>query len=173
MTRSLFSIIGIIGVLAVSSNASAATASGTLSVTGTVAGSIALTIESAGGTTSGLGTNAATSALGTISKYGAAPTAFTIARGASDWTLSSNVGVKVEKANLTSTDYMLTSQLSTTPATGVTWKLNGDAISTSPSTLAANGAYASTGSYSWDIVITNAAAAAAIDNVITFTATSN
>ena len=73
--------------------ATAATSSGTLTVTGTVESSINLTIESAGGTTSGLGTAAATSALGNINKYGSAPTGFTLARGASDWTLSSTVGV--------------------------------------------------------------------------------
>src|SRR4051794_26844659 len=105
--------------------ASAATSSGTLTVTGTIDSSISLTIESAGGTTSGTGTAAATSALGSISKYGSAPTGFTLARGASNWTLSSTVGVQVDKANLTSTDYTLTAQLGSAPARGVTWKLNG------------------------------------------------
>ena len=105
--------------LAFASVASADTASGTLTVTGTVESSINLTIESAGGTTSGTGTAAATSALGSISKYSAAPTGFTLARGASDWTLSSTVGVKVDKANLTSTDYTLTAQLGSAPASGI------------------------------------------------------
>src|SRR5690349_24985838 len=94
--------------LLTASVASAATSSGTLTVTGTVASSINLTIQSAGGTTSGTGTSAATSDLGSISKYGSAPTGFTLARGASNWTLSSTVGIKVDKANLTSTDYTLT-----------------------------------------------------------------
>ena len=150
------------------------TASGTLTVTGTVESSINLTIESAGGTTSGTGTSAATSALGTFSKYGAAPTGFTLARGASDWTISSTVGVKVAKANLTSTDYTLTAQLGSAPASGNTWKLNGSTLSDSAATtLTSTGTYGSTGSYSWDIVVADSAAAAAIDNVINFTATSN
>ena len=150
------------------------TASGTLTVTGTVESSINLTIESAGGTTSGTGTAAATSALGNISKYGAAPTGFTLARGASDWTISSTVGVKVAKANLTSTDYTLTAQLGSAPASGNTWKLNGSTLSDSAATtLTSTGTYGSTGSYSWDIVVADSAAAAAIDNVIDFTATSN
>jgi predicted secreted protein len=155
--------------------AMADTSSGTLTVTGTVASSINLTIESAGGTTSGTGTAAATSALGTISKYGSsAPTGFTLARGASDWTLSSTVGVKVDKANLTSTDYTLTAQLGSAPASGITWKLNGSTLSDSAaSTLTSTGTYGSTGSYSWDIVVADSAAAAAIDNSIDFTATSN
>jgi predicted secreted protein len=154
--------------------ASAATSSGTLTVTGTIESSISLTIESAGGTTSGTGTDAATSALGSVSKYGAAPTGFTLARGASNWTLSSTVGVKVDKANLTSTDYTLTAQLGSAPASGLAWKLNGSTLSDSAATtLTSTGTYGSTGSYSWDIVVADSAAAAALDNAIAFTATSN
>jgi hypothetical protein len=162
-------------VFAFASVASADTATGSLAVTGTVASSVTLSIESAGGTVSGAGTSSATSALGTIAKYGtAAPTGFTLARGASDWTLSSAVGVKVVKANLTSTDYSLVAQLGSAPATGITWKLNGSTLSNSTgATLTSTGAYASTGSYSWDIVVADTAAAAAIDNTINFTATSN
>jgi hypothetical protein len=155
-------------------SANAQTSSGTLTVTGTIESSISLTIESAGGTTSGTGTAAATSALGNISKYGPAPTGFTLAQGASDWTLSSTVGVKVEKANLTSTDYTLTAQLGSAPAGGVAWKLNGSTLSDSAATtLTSTGTYGSTGSYSWDIVIADSASAGAIDNTINFTATSN
>jgi hypothetical protein len=154
--------------------ASADTSTGTLTVTGTVESSINLTIESAGGTTSGLGTAAATSDLGTISKYGAVPTGFTRARGASDWTLSSTIGVKVEKSNLTSTDYTLDAQLDSAPATGIVWKLNGSTLNEATATpLTATGTYASTGSYSWDIVVADSATAAAIDNAVNFTATSN
>ncbi|MGN6184790.1 MAG: hypothetical protein ACTHQM_14165 [Thermoanaerobaculia bacterium] len=157
-----------------STAAFADTSSGTLTVTGTVESSINLTIESAGGTTSGTGTAAATSALGNISKYGSAPTGFTQALGASNWTLSSTVGVKVDKANLTSTDYTLTAQLGAAPASGITWKLNGSTLSDSAATtLTSTGTYGSTGSYSWDIVVADSAAAAAIDNTIDFTATSN
>jgi predicted secreted protein len=166
--------IAVLSVVAISSSAFAATSSGTLTVTGTVQSSISLTVESAGGTTSGTGTGAATSDLGTISRFSAAPTGFTLARGASDWTLSSTVGVKVEKANLTSTDYTLTAQLGSAPASGIVWKLNGSTLSdSSDTTLTSTGTYASTGSYSWDVVVANSAAAAAIDNSISFTATSN
>jgi predicted secreted protein len=161
-------------VLMFAAVASADTSSGTLTVTGTVTSSINLTIESAGGTTGGTGTASATSALGSISKYGSAPTGFTLARGATNWTLSSTVGVKVDKANLTSTDYTLTAQLGSAPASGVVWKLNGSTLSDSAATtLTSTGTYGSTGSYSWNIVVADSAAAAAIDNAINFTATSN
>ena len=161
-------------VLFLSAAAMADTSSGTLTVTGTVESSINLTIESAGGTTSGTGTAAATSALGSISKFGSAPTGFTLARGGSNWTLSSTIGVKVDKANLTSTDYTLTAQLGSAPASGITWRLNGSTLSDSgATTLTSTGTYGATGSYAWDIVVADNAAAAAIDNVIDFTATSN
>jgi hypothetical protein len=164
----------VVAMFGLVSTASAATSSGTLTVTGTVESSISLTIESAGGTTSGTGTAAASSDLGNISKFGSAPTGFTLARGASNWTISSTVGVQVVKANLTSTDYTLTAQLGSAPASGIAWKLNGSTLSDSaPTTLTSTGTYASTGSYSWDIVIADSAAAAAIDNTINFTAASN
>ena len=167
-------IVAAVITLLTASVASAATSSGTLTVTGTVESSINLTIESAGGTTSGTGTAAATSALGSISKYSSAPTGFTLARGASDWTLSSTIGVKVDKANLTSTDYTLDAQLGSAPASGIVWKLNGSTLSDSAATtLTSTGTYGSTGSYSWDVVVADSAAAAAIDNAINFTATSN
>jgi predicted secreted protein len=172
--KKAFALAGVVAGLFAIPAAHAATSSGTLTVTGTVESSINLTIESAGGTTSGTGTAAATSALGNISKYGSAPTGFTLARGASDWTLSSTVGVKVDKANLTSTDYTLTAQLGAAPATGLVWKLNGSTLSDSAAaTLTSTGTYGSTGSYSWDIVVADSAAAAAMDNSISFTATSN
>lgn len=155
-------------------NAFGATSSGTLTVTGTIESSITLSVESAGGTTSGTGTAAAVSELGNVSKFGSAPTGFTLSRGASNWALSSTVGVKVDKANLTSTDYTLTAQLGSAPASGVTWRLNGSTLSDSAATtLTSTGTYGSTGSYSWDIVVADSAAAAAIDNTINFTATSN
>lgn len=170
--KSLLTVVAVLALL--SMNAFAGTSSGTLTVTGTIESSISLTVESAGGTTSGTGTAAATSDLGTISKYGSAPTGFTLARGASDWTLSSTVGLQVVKSNLTSTDYTLTAQLGSAPASGVAWKLNGSTLSDSAATtLTSTGTYASTGSYSWDIVFADSAAAAAIDNTINFTATSN
>ena len=162
-------------VFAGSKTASADTDSGTLTVTGTIQSSIGLTIESAGGTVTGAGTDAVTSDLGTIAKYDVSPpTGFTLTPGASDWTLSSSVGVKVEKANITSDDYTLTAQLGSAPASGVTWKLNGSTLSnSSATTLTSTGTYGSTGSYSWDIVIADSAAAGSINNSVNFVATAN
>jgi predicted secreted protein len=150
------------------------TSSGTLTVTGAIASSISLTVESAGGTTSGLGTEAAAADLGNVAKFGSAPTGFTLARGAASWTLSSTVGVKVEKANLTATDYTLVAQLGSAPASGVDWKLNGSTLSdVSATTLTSTGTYGSTGSYAWDIVVADSAGSGPIDNAISFIATAN
>lgn len=172
--KKLLLVTSMLSLVALAPAAHAETSSGSLTVTGTIASSISLTVESAGGSTSGTGTAAVSSALGSIAKYGSAPTGFTLARGASNWTLSSTVGVKVNKANLTSTDYTLAAQLDSAPASGVVWKLNGSSLSNSSgTTLTSTGTYGSTGSYSWDIVIADSAAAAAMDNVINFTATSN
>lgn len=161
------------GTFAIAGAAMADNAGGTLQVTGSVVSSMSLTIESAGGTSSGTGTSAASTALGNISKYGSAPTGFSLARGASNWTLSATVGVKVAKANLSSSDYTLTADLNSAPATGIVWKLNGTTLSTSASTLTSSGTYGSTSSYSWDIVVADSAATGDIDNIINFTATSN
>lgn len=173
-TRIVVCLAVLLAVGMCSSKSFAETSSGTLTVTGTLEGSLVLVVQSAGGTTSGTGTAAATSALGNVSKFGSAPTGFTLARGASNWTMSSTIGIQVDKSNLTSTDYTLTAQLGSAPASGVTWKLNGSTLSDSAATtLTSTGTYGSTASFSWDIVIADSAAPAAIDNAIDFTATSN
>jgi hypothetical protein len=148
---------------------------GSLTVTGMIESSILLTVEAAGGATTAMGTEDATSALGSFSKYNrAAPEGFTLARGASDWTLSSSIGVKVVKANLTSTDYTLVARLESAPAAGVDWRLGGSTLSESAETnLTSTGTYAEAGSYDWDIVIADSADAGVIDNTIQFTATAN
>lgn len=169
-------VLGMVSMMAVAGKASAASSGGTLTVSATVDSSINLTIQAAGGTTGGTGTGSVSSALGSISKYGSAPTGFTLTRGASNWTLTSSVNVQVEKANLTSTDYTLVAQLGSAPASGVTWKLNGSTLSDSaPTTITSTGAYGLNGMqpYPWVIVVADSAAAAAIDNTINFTATSN
>jgi hypothetical protein len=173
--RSNTNILGLILVsLAYTGSAMAATSNGQLTVTGTLVSSLKLTVESAGGTTGGLGTDSATSALGTISKYGVAPTNFTLAQGVSDWTLSSNIGVKVVKGNVTSSDFTLTAALQSAPPSGLTWKVNGSTITNgSAATITSSAAYGSTASYSWNLVASDTAATGAINNAIIFTATSN
>jgi hypothetical protein len=159
------------GVLAVPSIAKADSASGTLTVTGTVASSITLTIESAGGTFTQGSTSAALTDLGTISKFGAIPTGFTRTTAATTWTLASTIGVKVLKANSISTAYTLNAQLAAAPATGVVWTVDAVALTTGIQALTAAGVYGTTPAYVWSIQIPDSlATTSAIDNVIQFSA---
>ena len=166
----------ILGVFAFSGAASAQdVATGTLAVTGTVVSSISLTIASAGGgSQTGMGTSAATTALGSISKFGAIPTNFTRTSTTTDWTLSSNIGVTVTKANSASTAYTLNAKLSTAPASGVVWKVASFTLNAATVVpLTAAGVWGSTPTYAWDLVIADAlATASAIDNTIMFDAIS-
>ena len=158
-------------LLAIPMYAQADTAAGTLTVTGTVASSITLTIVSAGGTFSGGGTSAATSALGSITKYGAIPTGFTRATTATTWTLSSTIGVKVDKANSISTAYTLNAQLGLAPATGVIWTVNAVALTTGIQAMTAAGVYGASPTYTWSILVPDIlATASAIDNTVQFSA---
>jgi hypothetical protein len=168
-------IAGFLVVAAFPAMVKADTASGTLTVTGTVASSITLTVESAGGTFTQGGTSAASTDLGSVSKYGAAPTGFTKTTSSTDWTLSSSVGVKVVKANLASATYILNAKLATAPAGGVAWSLNGFPLNGSTDVaMTAVGTYGATPTYAWTIVIPDTVAAtSAIDNVIQLSAISN
>ena len=150
------------------------TASGTLTVTGTVVSSISLTIDSAGGTFTQGGTAAAVTDLGSISKFGPVPTGFTRATTANTWTLSSNIGVTVRKANSISTAYTLNAKLATAPATGVIWTVNAFALNASTVTaMTAAGAWGTSPTYAWTLQIPDSmATASAIDNVIEFSAIS-
>lgn len=151
------------------------TASGTLQVTGTVVSSISMTIASAGGTFSQGGTNAALTGLGSISKFGALPASFTRSTTASTWTLASNIGVTVTKANSASTAYTLNAKLLTPPATGVIWKVNALTLNAATVTaMTAAGVWGTTPTYSWTIEIPDTlATASAIDNTIEFSAISS
>ncbi len=88
------------------------TASGTLTVTATVTGSINLVFNSdAAGValSSGAGTNAATLAFGNVSAFGAIPAGIVRSTTASNFTVSSAVDVLVTKTNSASANYTLES----------------------------------------------------------------
>jgi hypothetical protein len=172
MKKVIISSCFVVAMLAVPTFVSAQeTASGTLTVTGSVVGSITLTIESAGGTFTQGGTSAALTDLGSISKYGAIPIGFTRATTPTTWTLSSGIGVKVQKANSISTAYTLNAQLATAPATGVIWTVNAVALTTGIQAMTAAGVYGATPVYAWSIQIPDSlATASAVDNVIQFSA---
>jgi hypothetical protein len=174
-TKNIVLGAAILGFGIVGSAGAQDTATGTLAVTGTVVSSISLTIASAGGSgQSGMGTSAATTGLGSISKFGALPTNFTRTVSATDWTLSSTIGVTVTKANSISTAYTLNAKLSTAPATGVVWKVNAVTLNaTTAQALTAAGVWGSTPTYAWDLVIDDAVpTASSIANTVMFDAIS-
>jgi hypothetical protein len=150
------------------------TASGTLTVTGSVVSSISLTIESAGGTFTQGGTDDASTDLGSISKFGAVPTNFTRTTTATTWKLLSNIGVTVTKANSISTAYTLNAKLATAPATGVIWTVNAFALNASTVTaMTAAGVWGSSPTYAWTIEIPDSlGTASSIANTIEFSAIS-
>src|SRR5690348_15035128 len=100
-------------MMMISSFASAQTATGTLSVTATVNGSISLVFNSdaSGVPLTGAGSNAATLAFGNVSAYGALGAGISRAVGASNFTVSSPFDVLVSKSNSASANYTLKAQL--------------------------------------------------------------
>jgi hypothetical protein len=169
MNKFIIGCCFLVGMLAFPTFVKAQTGSGTLTVTGTVVGSITLTIQSAGGTFTQGGTGAASTDLGSISKFGALPTGFTRTTAATTWTLASSIGVKCDKANSISTAYTLNAQLATAPATGVIWTVDAVALTPGIQALTAAGVYGATPTYVWSIQIPDSfATTTAIDNVIQF-----
>jgi len=151
------------------------TSSGTLTVTATVSSSIAMTFENdgAGVSMTGAGTNAATMALGTISAYETIATAgVTRTLGAADFTVSSPFGVKVVKANSSSSNYTLTAALGAADATN-TWMINAVTLNTSNQPLGATYNYGSAVTHTVYLTVPFSATAGAISKVLNFTATAN
>jgi hypothetical protein len=149
------------------------TSSGTLTVTATVESSIGLTFEddAAGLPLAGAGTNTATMALGTISAYGVVPTGLNRTRSASDFTVSSTFGVKVVKANTSSTAYTLAASLGSDDSTNI-WKINDVQLTTANQGI---------GTYSYNTAVAHtlrltvpfSASTGQINKVLNFTATAN
>jgi hypothetical protein len=173
MKKMMMGGLVLVALTAGTNAAQAATSSGTLAVTGTVESSISMSITPVGGSVTNTGTAAVISDLGNISKYSTAPAGFSLTKSGTDWTLSSTIGVRVDSANITSLDYALSAQLSTAPASGIVWKIDGSALNEATPTTLGNGNYATNDSHTWDIVVADSAAAASINNTITFTAVSN
>jgi hypothetical protein len=163
--------------LMMTSLAAAQTATGALTVSATVTGSINLVFNSdASGValTSGAGTNAAALDFGTVSAFGAIPATITRSTTASNFTVSTPVDVLVSKTNSASANYTLTTQLSTADAVN-TWAANGTAFTNSTSaTATAAGTYGSNVPVTLAITIPfTTASGTAISNVVNFTATAN
>lgn len=173
------SIVTIFAALMMISSAAVAqtTASGTLTVSATVNGSIQLVFNSdAAGValSSGAGTNAATLAFGNVSAFGTVAAGVTRSTTASNFTVSSAVDVQVSKTNSASANYTLKAQLGTADATN-TWSVGGVAVtSAAQSTLTATGAYAANSNFPVAITVPfTSASGTTISNTINYVATAN
>jgi len=154
------------------------TATGTLTVTATVNGSISLVFNSdAAGValSSGAGTNNATLAFGNVSAFGAvaAGVTRTVVAGTS-FTVSTPVDVLVSKANSASANYTLKAQLGAADAVN-TWQVAGNTVtSAGQATITATGTYGSNAPEAIAITVPFATASGTlISNTLNFTATAN
>ena len=175
-TKHLLKAATIAAVLVIiPSFAAAQQSSGTLTVTATVESSIAMTFENdaAGVTLTGASTNAATMALGTISAYNAIVTP-NVNRTvtASDFTVSSLFGVKVMKANSSSSTYTLGAALASADSTN-TWKVNSTTLTTTPQNLGTTYSYNTAVAHTVYLTVPLTASTGAISKVLNFTATAN
>lgn len=159
--------------------AAAQTATGTLSVSATVTGSINLVFNSdtANGValSSGAGTSNASLNFGTVSAFGALATGVSRPTPtATTFTVSTPVDVQVIKTNSASANYTLVAQLNTADATNG-WAVNGNTF-----TNATAGTATATGAYGNNVPVTLAitipfttASGTVISNIVNFTATAN
>lgn len=156
------------------------TASGTLTVSALVTGSISLVFntDTANGVPllSGNGTSAATLAFGNVSAFGplAANITRTVNSGANTFTVSTPVDVFVSKFNSNSATYRLTAQL-VNPDLVNNWSVGNVAVSnTSAAPITATGAYGANNALAVAITIPFATpSGTSITNQINYTATSN
>jgi hypothetical protein len=151
------------------------TASGTLTVSATVNGSIQLVfITHTGGVALGnSGTNAATLDFGPVSAFGAIPATITRSTTASNFTVSTPVDVQVNKTNSASANYRLTAQLGAADNTN-TWTVGGSPNINTVQTLTSTGAYSSPLNFPVAITIPfTTASGTVITGTINYTATAN
>src|SRR5260221_928020 len=153
------------------------TATGTLTVTATVNGSINLVFNSdAAGValSSGAGTNTATLAFGNVSAFGAISAGIVRSTTATTFTVSSAVDVLVSKTNSASANYTLKAQLGAADAVN-TWQVGGTTVTNAAqSTVTATGAYAANSNFPVAITVPfTTASGTLISNTINYTATAN
>jgi hypothetical protein len=127
---------------------------------------------------SGSGTAAASAGFGSLQAFGGTvPSGVTKTVGASSWTLSTTIDVKVSKgtldvADILSTSYTLSAELESADSTNI-WRWNSMTLSTSSATITSSGTYNSTPSYTFSLTIPFSESAHTISNTIQMTAVAN
>jgi hypothetical protein len=148
-----------------------------LSVESASAASLTLTFSSdaSGISLGGSGTANSTISFGSVHAYGGAvPAGVTKSVGATTWTLSTPIDVKVTKAGLgTSVNYTMTAQLQSS-GLAYTWKLGSATLTSAfPATVTAAGVYGSNTAYTFSLTIPFSAAAGAVNNTLDILVTAN
>ena len=156
---------------------SAATATGTLSISATVAGSIEINFNSdaSGIALGGSGSSAGSIAFGTVSAYGGSlPTGVTrTINGATSFTLSTPFDLNVAQQDSTSTSYTVTAALATGGA-DEEFKIDSVTLSTSPQTITTIGSYATNQPHTFSLTIPfTDTSGSGIANTIDFVVTAN
>jgi hypothetical protein len=91
--------------------------------------------------------------------------------GASDYTISTTFGVRVTKILSASSSYTLQARL--LGANGLTWQIDGTAMSTSPATVATQQPYSTTVPHTLAFVVPFSRAAGAVTTIFEVTAIAN
>lgn len=89
------------------------------------------------------------------------------------YTLQDLVYYEVTEANTSSASYSLTAGLPSTPITGVSWTLNSTALSSSATSITANGPYNSAQYFTLAVTVASTVTASNLSQAIDFTATAN
>lgn len=146
-----------------------------VSIPGEVLADIYLTFASVSGSrpVGGGGTNNASVGFGTISAFGPLATGVTRAVAATDYTISTDVGVRVEKGLLSalSPSYTLRARLPT--ANVLVWRVNGITMTTSYALIATSQPYGSTVARSVAVVVPFSRAAGPLSTQLEFLAIAN
>jgi len=176
MKKATLLVVVVAGLLLVPA-LSAQTATGALTVTANVQGTINLTFisDASGVALTGSGTNAATLAFGNVSAFGALNAGVTRPSvTGTNFTVRSPFDVAVVKSNSSSANFTLTAQLQNADATN-TWTVGGVVITNASATnITTTGAYGAAGAaYNMDLTVPFASAGGAISNTVNFTATAN
>lgn len=119
----------------------------------------------------GAGTPTGIMSYGNVTAFGPLPAGVSRTVGTSDYTISTSFGVRVAKLLTASPHYTLQARLS--GPNGLTWKMNGTALSTSPATVATLQPYATTIPHTLAFVVPFTRPAGAVTTIFEVTAIAN
>lgn len=144
-------------------------ADSSLTISARIIGSVLLTVESNGVALSGPSSTTITYTLGSINSIQAAPAVFTLTRDRGISKLVSEIKAGAVKANLINTSYALTAKLLRPLPSGVTWRINGIALSDTMAAIVMTADFGVTQALPSEILVDANASTSSLDNAIVFT----